>query len=595
MTRDPKQKLEMVVDRLFEGRCIPFVGAGISLGARIPGEPDFRPTLDAMRVRLADEFEVRIRGRSKGRFRPLLPPEAGGTHWKGLEETPFDRIADVADWVFGKERLCDALQIERFAALEPLAAHRYIAYLAREGLINEVFSTNYDCCIEKAYDSTFYPKTNGAVCTIYDQETNRDCSGRRWSALDDPLFKLHKINGCARAYSEDRLPADAILLTERQLQGIDDSYGRRRRWVRTLLSERMHGHSLLICGFGSEEPQVRHTALTIIDEFDHDDGQRPELEPDAIADLPNAPFVAAYNQIEFTQAQILVAFHRAHLKQRSGHQVDEGLRESALCGRDAAALGCEGPDRLTADAFFERLYQAAIARRLRDELQAGGPFRHWLGRIVATALWLERLKEALTLQQAPGNPWRPLLTHERDLIEVQVEQGQPVRAPMPLWRWIWSVCYPRADLPDDWYLPLRTDARLILCLLLFWACQSTQHIRPEPRTGLGLEFDLAGDQNQPVYLVRDGVEVPTNQEPGSDKLLWLVSIPGDEVNPPSEGRWDSSGSNIRPLRIGRFYVVALTDLIAAAKRPDQLASVLLSCIARMPARRPRSTLIPVQR
>ena len=105
-----------------------------------------------------------------------------------------------------------------------------------------------------------------------------------------------------------------------------------------MLADRARRCALLFCGFGSEEPQVRHTALAIMDEF-RDNGSGPKLAPRDVAELPNAPTVVVHETLGFTQAQILMAFHQAHgdtTEAGAGpHGVNERIAVSMLSPRDA--------------------------------------------------------------------------------------------------------------------------------------------------------------------------------------------------------------------------------------------------------------------
>ncbi len=79
------------------------------------------------------------------------------------------QLAEVGVNLWGYKDVCEILQIEKFADLKPLNAHRYLAYLAREEIIAEIITTNYDCCIEKAFMESFgYEKRlNGALAVIH--------------------------------------------------------------------------------------------------------------------------------------------------------------------------------------------------------------------------------------------------------------------------------------------------------------------------------------------------------------------------------------------------------------------------------------------
>lgn len=77
--------------------------------------------------------------------------------------------------------------------------------------------------------------------------------------------------------------AERIVLTERQLQTFRD-----QGWAHDLFKDRARTRALLFCGFGSEEPQIRHTALALMEEFSRN-GRVDNA--DDVMGLPNAPFL----------------------------------------------------------------------------------------------------------------------------------------------------------------------------------------------------------------------------------------------------------------------------------------------------------------
>ena len=54
----------------------------------------------------------------------------------------LDRLAEVCTWNSDRRSVCKVLRIECFTTLVPRPAHRYVAYLVREGLVDEVVTTN---------------------------------------------------------------------------------------------------------------------------------------------------------------------------------------------------------------------------------------------------------------------------------------------------------------------------------------------------------------------------------------------------------------------------------------------------------------------
>lgn len=181
---------------------------------------------------------------------------------------------------YGPRRRCklvsEILEIPEFANVEPTAAHYYIAFLAREGLIDEVITTNYDTCIEEAYCNTFgpagaAPEGDSPALAIDSLAEYRAKGGKRFTGgrSKQRCLKIYKINGCANKLL-CKSPEDGdcdrycenILLTEKDLQD-----WRNRAWVRDLFRDRLRSRTILFSGFGSDEPQVRHTALQVCEEF----------------------------------------------------------------------------------------------------------------------------------------------------------------------------------------------------------------------------------------------------------------------------------------------------------------------------------------
>jgi hypothetical protein len=176
------------------------------------------------------------------------------------------------------------LDIRLFLSLAPTSAHRYIAWLVREGLFSEVISTNYDCALEKAYAASFGEDSSPtAVAKLEESKrsaffvaiSNRDdyrnhanqSQSLRLNGIPTTVLRLYKINGCAAAYDnlaeKDRKNrSSTLVITERHLQ----DFGL-RKWAEDIFRDRFRCRSVVFSGFGAEEPQVRFTALRVLEEF----------------------------------------------------------------------------------------------------------------------------------------------------------------------------------------------------------------------------------------------------------------------------------------------------------------------------------------
>ena len=199
----------------------------------------------------------------------------------------------------------EVLKIEKFNYLIPTKAHYYLAFLAREGLITEVITTNYDTLLEKAYLKTFgfgNKKTNELLKLQNEKNTYNEVSYRksivvriydrksfaRFSSLkrfenktvkidDEPyVLKVYKINGCAfELINEDNNFYEKILLTSQQLQD-----WRERQWAADLFRYKLRSTTLLFIGYGSDEPQVLHTMQKVFEESKNDFTDNEGIEAD---------------------------------------------------------------------------------------------------------------------------------------------------------------------------------------------------------------------------------------------------------------------------------------------------------------------------
>ncbi len=378
--------LMRMADHVIEGRVIPFLGAGVSYGsmAMNDGTPFVEHTV------------LRIFQNLRGAF-----TEHGGDAdpWlrqKFEEHAGRRRLGEACEVLLAvlpgntrqrADKLCSVLDIAAFRDLSPAVAHRMIAFLACEGLISEVFTTNYDCAVEHAFAQalgksflTSDPPTVADKCdglhVTYDHRSYRKRgrgAGIRRRPNGEPALRVHKLNGCARQLglagrldreAEDCRHADKILLTERQLQGFGS-----RGWAQDLVRDRLRSSVLIFSGFGNEEPQIRHTVGLVMEEF-RVDSDPPSTASARPRDLPNAIFVSGYGQADpsFPQWQAMQAVAQAAGATESSsawRQLFVGLAES----HSFQFSCCRQPDRLSADEFWSEIGARAFHRRLLEVFQ----------------------------------------------------------------------------------------------------------------------------------------------------------------------------------------------------------------------------------
>jgi hypothetical protein len=207
--------------------------------------------------------------------------------------------------------LVDLLEIEAFNELEPTSAHFFLAYLAREGLVTEFVTTNYDCNLENAYRATWSTNRTTSTADVYsicDLKTfaMHAAHSSVWSPGQETphALKVFKINGCAARLKEDDAHAKDILLTSTQLQD-----WRVRRWAADFFRTKVRAACLVTIGFGSDEPQVVHTLQQVTEEFTQWDDGASGVSSLTVFDAPNAPIVTLHDPYPtFPQLQLLYGF-----------------------------------------------------------------------------------------------------------------------------------------------------------------------------------------------------------------------------------------------------------------------------------------------
>jgi len=264
--------------------------------------------------------------------------------------------------------LVEKLKIEQFCKLKPTKAHYYIAFLVREGLISEIITTNYDCCMEKAYliilDSGYdLQKTNkpdSPVFRIFDNKTfSKYASKKYFNDLNDSYcLKVYKINGCSYAVSNDDADYDTILLTKTQLQN-----WRKRQWAADFFRYKLRSTSLFFSGFGSDEPQVIHTIQTVFEENDDisNNAQRDQNNND-IFNLPNSPIISVFkNKPSFV--------HNYIAKQFCIHNgIDIKEADKLIINKETLDEETDENKTFPADELWERIYKGILKRLIKKAL-----------------------------------------------------------------------------------------------------------------------------------------------------------------------------------------------------------------------------------
>ena len=621
-------RLDRLVDRVFNGGVVPLLGAGVSMNAG--GVSDFSPKLPAMSAALREKLQEcfdrgSLCGQQAAPYRAILlkrnssetvssteqdtsvargdgadqgvnaersdnDGDAGGVIDK---DVAFEWLAESCYRIFGQQALCETLRIEAFARLQPTNAHRYIALICREGLIGEVITTNYDTCLEQALKGTF-PRLGNDLDTGFCQvittlEEYRRFGGLRWRdnpLRATPMLRLYKVNGCAKWYKDNPSEAaSSILLTERQLQSHYTN-----PWKEDLLRDRCRSHNLLLSGFGSEEPQVRHLLVRLHGEFSGGEGipssgRGREAELEEVLRRPNAPFIAAYTQANFAHRQLMDVYLEANGVPRA-----ECVDDNIFDGDDAERFS-EGTQRgkLSADLFWEVVYQAVFKRLCKARLDSGSRFDVWLkARTPHACAWRNYLVHCLyppvgdddgktvgELDARLGR-YRALLAFPR---------GEPPTAPLPLMRLIRIM---RGESLTghggfNWYQPLNNHPLTVLSTLLFLClfridpkklmqdclgpCEKQPKAHPRgaaiclPGPDSECRDDDAGGSGEgddcrgivSIYLCHHRYQASIDQHHPrtSERLIYRIVIPGSQSFE-TERRWRYVQSPPREGEVGRI-------------------------------------------
>lgn len=373
-----RNAFEYTVNRILRRRCVPFAGAGISMPSVSPSGECVHNVTWMIKV-LKDEL-------LRHRFKRYTAVEHGGicSCWcshelevlgykptgeickgscffcditKAARANQLGGLAELYLWEVGHrddpdasyQSLVELLKIEEYRDLLPTLAHHYIAKLAREGLINEVITTNYDCNFEKAYRGLSGGR-NSDVISCLDDYRNKGAEVGEVNRL-----KVFKVNGCAERLTDIKFIKryESILLTERQLQK-----WRNRQWAADVFRDRLRSKSLIFVGFGSDEPQVHHTIQTVLDEYT--DG--PNGNTQDVLKTHSAPIVAVCDPYPTFHQQQIVNTYAMHHTNRP---------------QDGDRLIIRNPDReqnLTADELWKKIYErvarALIVEALKTSIQS---------------------------------------------------------------------------------------------------------------------------------------------------------------------------------------------------------------------------------
>lgn len=458
-----EKKLSRLVTRLLEGGVVPFIGAGVSYDCVSKESGEQIARTGDMRCNVCKAIDDDYRNHPHRCEDGCRNKEDS----RCVNDRSLSEVCEEYVWRDGhsyEKLVMQVLRIGEFTKLKPTPAHRYLAFLAREGLVEEIITSNFDTCISQAFAQTF--EDERVACESYaivsNLEEYRKAGGRRSSAHGHPFLKIYHINGCAGCLTGGGSAngCESILLTERQLQDWRD-----RHWGRELLKDRLRCRSVVFSGFGSPEPQVRHTVLQVVEEFQAHLEPSPERPTDGernaesreVWERPNAPFLHSYERsLSFQQKQILMGYATAN---RMNCSVASVLKDgNVFSPEDKGLLSTEEAttrDKLKADHFWATVYQATFWELLRKAYEPQSPFWYYLSPIVSCAEALtNHIMEWLLPSAHDGGGHS--MGRFRKLLCID-----PSTDSLRLSTWLWYARYRTAEMKNGWYASLRDRMVLI--------------------------------------------------------------------------------------------------------------------------------------
>jgi hypothetical protein len=251
-----------------DSALLPLIGSGASIdcGAR---------TVTQLSKRL-------LRG-----YRAQVPRDRWPTNVDEREKNvDLGNFADAILQSAGQRAVVEALGLrneDQWPSVDAVPDHfcgyRILARLARESLISEAITFNYDCCFERGLkDEGFQLGPHGPqgnkqwpdrATIVSDAETNALIERRG-------TFVLTKPHGCAARYRRQRLkglfdgerpeqeterPEQDIVICRSQLLDWRDDL-----WARDVVTEKARRHVVLLLGFSGADPVINATVTRALED-----------------------------------------------------------------------------------------------------------------------------------------------------------------------------------------------------------------------------------------------------------------------------------------------------------------------------------------
>lgn len=642
-----EKRLERLVNAIVKGSVVPFLGAGFSSDAKSDIDPDFLPRVSWLNEKLKTYISLKYSS-----LNPITKEsqQIANLFGRAKSQNLLGELAEIAQRLSNHpDEVLKAIKIEKFNTLRPSKAHRFLAYLVREGLINEVITTNYDPCIEDAYRESFgdiYPiqisgkkdlenqitaldpqfeycshcyfcetekgkkdfsdfclKTRNKNCEVFgvvhDLYTYREYGAKIVSNDEQqyPFLKIYKINGCIRDYYNSlfcmKLKRNEyktrILLTERELQKFGTE-----AWARDLLKDRARSRSLLFIGFGSEEPQVRHNVLALMDEFKNNNfsskNNKFEKNSEEILSLPNTPFMSVYEKnLSFSQMQIMSGFVESHFDEdKDIPDYKEKLELSlgnCFTGHDAENHISPGKENLSADDFMEYIFAEVFKSLIIKYSLEKSPFLKWLGEYTDYVdLWKDNLINFVNGKEIKS---KNTLNFEGLLKFTDVDESRDEKVKgrrfLLISKYFYYMKFDATHLAghEDFYISLKEDSLFILFFLTIYASflkEKKGKIEFDQLLGTAFTFDT----DQKIYLsykTKEMKNIIGNKSDGEaatkdTQLLKIIDFPSLTESKNYGRVYSFKDKKEKTIEIKRYIRVPASELIEKSKKPENIENAL---------------------
>lgn len=330
-----KKTIVGITEKLKKRQIVLFVGAGISVDSGLPLSRELKVAYFISLLRGTDPSVLRIYNKAREIIR------------RSLARTMMESVLKLIWDNIGKERTIEALSL--FKKGEPNHNHRLIADLVARNFVEHIFTTNFDCCTEKALDEKGYKENiNGLF--------NKMNSYRVLSDNDD--FKVGSGITIYKLHGSITTP-DTIITT---LDQVGKGLGSRKREV---LQSLLDSHDFLFLGWSDNDIDITPILYS-----------------------GNKKFYWSYHKTDANGPirSLIEAHHGAAIKHRDlVRSISDILHCNVTMEPQGKKIGINRDWAKSIDPFLKMLVVGSILREIRLYKEARMVYDHLLGKIAPSS------------------------------------------------------------------------------------------------------------------------------------------------------------------------------------------------------------------